>query len=638
MPRQISRRKLLQLGVATPFNRNLVGQNGTTDSTGYSRPGPDTGGVQSRDYGFTADYLYVWGNADTIVRRNQDEFFSVVNSLEASNVFFSWRSLRPGDGTGGGPSPRRVDEFIDRADSENVKIRGMVGAKGKEDIENRSGQAIDEVEKWQRERDNLSGIHLNLEPHEWEIREFLQHFYATLEGLTADLFPEVSISIPPWWNDQRWFGQFKSVRDHPRVDFIDVQAYADQVGYENKNDKGVRRSTELALTNHGDGYSSTPYVNTLELQDCRRSNVDGKATFWEEGGNVVRNVIDRLDANPPVGGADQHYGFAIHAYHPLPRYERKERELSGRPPSREITVTPGTTALFDATALNYPGDNVHVTWYVDGKKKFEPYALYGQLPYRCKGTGLMQSFDESGTHEVRVETFDTRDRKRKLNSLQWTVNVHSGGNTPPTVERVVPESRTVTFRRDEKSKIDFELRATDSTGLDRVIWWINQCDAVVATTSLNGTDETASVSFDVGAQCPLRPIVVDEEGAMTWFDGWEFKEEATGLGYSVRTVEICGNVRNGQCFDPSRQFSTGERVYTLIVFENVETEISVRHELYDPDDTLVYTASNTNTDDEKGDSVYWSWIYHEPVEVGTYTSVIIVNGGEKRFEPEFTVE
>lgn len=196
-----------------------------------------------------------------------------------------------------------------------------------------------------------------------------------------------------------------------------------------------------------------------------------------------------------------------------------------RSPSRDVSVAPGTTILFEAFFPKQASEKSSVTWYVDGEEKFGPYALYGQIPAKRKGTAFMQKFDSTGNHSVEVKLFKTLDKEVELDSLRWSVDVASDGNTPPAVERVNPTSKTVQFNREKEEEIKFELRAEDSTGLNRVVWWINQYDAVPGTTALDGTTDTASISFDVQDRRPLRPVILDSEGAMTWFDGWEFVTE-----------------------------------------------------------------------------------------------------------------
>lgn len=208
--------------------------------------------------------------------------------------------------------------------------------------------------------------------------------------------------------------------------------------------------------------------------------------------------------------------------------EAKEGEggkLKRYDPSREqISVTPGTTILLEAVSPDLSQTDVTYSWSIDGEEQTGPYALYGQVPFEREGTALRQKFETAGQHTVKAEIYESYDKKNRIDTVQWVVEVTSGGNEPPMVERVTPTSNTVSFGRNDDEKTKFTLRAEDSTGLNKVIWWITQCDAVVDTTSLDGTSDTASLSFDVESRCPLRPLVVDEKGAMTWFDGWEFKE------------------------------------------------------------------------------------------------------------------
>lgn len=198
-------------------------------------------------------------------------------------------------------------------------------------------------------------------------------------------------------------------------------------------------------------------------------------------------------------------------------------------PRRELTARPETTLLFEALARGYRGNRASATWYVDGRRRYGPDAFYGQLGTSARST-FTTTFDSTGTHRVRAELYDEgkshEENADPIGTVEWTVRVTADGNRPPTVERVKPKADTLTASRDSTEPVEFVASATDPDGeLDRIVWWISQCDVVVAVSPASGSKDTAKLSYAPEPGCPLVACAIDERGAMTWSDPWLIEME-----------------------------------------------------------------------------------------------------------------
>ena len=198
-------------------------------------------------------------------------------------------------------------------------------------------------------------------------------------------------------------------------------------------------------------------------------------------------------------------------------------------PKRKFTATPGTTLLFEALARGYRGERPDAVWYVDGNREYGPDAFYGQLGSngRCTHT---QTFDSTGTHRVRAALYDDgradEEGADPIGTVEWTVRVTADGNRPPTVEKVEPSGDAVTASRDSTEPVEFVARAEDPDGdLDRIVWWIGQCDEVIAVSELDGSSDTGRLTFAPDPGCPLVARAVDERGAMAQSGAWLFESD-----------------------------------------------------------------------------------------------------------------
>lgn len=253
--------------------------------------------------------------------------------------------------------------------------------------------------------------------------------------------------------------------------------------------------------------------------------------------------------------------FAVAALTGVPTNATAQNaEVERLNPGPEVSVVPETLVLFEVAVRNYSKRDYRKRLYVDGEQRgAEPDVLYGQLD-RGDRDVVTARFDSEGTHRVRLDFHDDNDER--FETLRWQVRVEGGANSPPSAERVTPQAKVIEIPPDENRPREFALRATDSEGgLDRVVWWINQCDDVVGVSSVSGSSDTARVRFDPYGGCPLRPLLVDEDGAAAWYDGWIIQRNDRAGNY-VRIVSDGGGVANYEftATGSVRQIDSGDEV------------------------------------------------------------------------------
>ncbi|WP_137286288.1 hypothetical protein [Halorussus salinisoli] len=243
----------------------------------------------------------------------------------------------------------------------------------------------------------------------------------------------------------------------------------------------------------------------------------------------------------------------------IPSTVARSADIERLSPAREVSVVPGTQILFEVAVRDSGGDDYRKRLYVNGERSHaEPDAFYGQLD-RADREVMTHTFDRRGTHRVRLEFH--RDGAT-FGTVRWTVRVADDGDRPPTAERLEPRAKVVELATDESRRRTFRLRATDPDGeLDRVVWWSNQCDEVVGVSPLSGSRDEATVSYDPYGGCPLRPAVVDADGAVSWDDGWILRR-ADAAGHYVRIESEGGGVARYEfsASESVRQVDEGDEV------------------------------------------------------------------------------
>lgn len=266
-----------------------------------------------------------------------------------------------------------------------------------------------------------------------------------------------------------------------------------------------------------DAYVYTGEIIAFDSTDCSEFNV------WVNGTDQSACALNQ-NYNAEVGSATDENEARDDADETGVTVERVR-------PNPEVTVVPGTRLLFEFTARNYRGDRLSKRIYVDGEGGYggEPDLFYEQLDTANRDV-LSLKFDTKGTHRVRVDVYDADETR--LGTVRWTVNVSTGGNEPPTVERVAPSQMVLSVSPDSRPTHDFTIRTTDPDGsLDSVVWWTSQCDQLLGTASLQGSSATATLSYEAYPGCPVAPFVIDDTGAITWFSGWLIREDGSSRNY-----------------------------------------------------------------------------------------------------------
>ncbi len=199
-------------------------------------------------------------------------------------------------------------------------------------------------------------------------------------------------------------------------------------------------------------------------------------------------------------------------------------------PRSEVTVSVDSKMLFEVATRNHSGDHIDTTWYVDGQEQsaLGPY----HAAFQSQGKDFLRHrFGSTGTHTVRVVVHD--ENGQELGEKEWTVHVTGGRkNTPPNVEPIAPDG-DVTIPEGSTKQVHFRLRASDLDGnLDRAMWWLSQCDRYLGSSSLEGGQDTASITHEASPHgCGLYAWVVDENGEMTRIqDGWMLQRGTTEAG------------------------------------------------------------------------------------------------------------
>lgn len=200
-----------------------------------------------------------------------------------------------------------------------------------------------------------------------------------------------------------------------------------------------------------------------------------------------------------------------------------DRGLVRAAPASEVTAISDSIVLFEAVAPDHSGEYLRADWYVDGEERVGPGAFYGHM----NGRGRLAStfrFEETDTHAVRLEAYEKNEsggRGDHVGTLRWTIEVGPDGNRPPSVELVSPD-QPISVAQDSPERRTFEVAVSDPEGdLDRVVWWIGQCDDVVAVSNVAGESDTARISFAPKWGCPLAVRAIDAGGLVTKLYGWD---------------------------------------------------------------------------------------------------------------------
>ncbi|MFC7249928.1 hypothetical protein ACFQJ5_08770 [Halomicroarcula sp. GCM10025324] len=191
-----------------------------------------------------------------------------------------------------------------------------------------------------------------------------------------------------------------------------------------------------------------------------------------------------------------------------------ETETSARritPVNGSATVAPETEVLFEIAVPEYVDGGVETRWTVDGRDVTDVGPLHDE--YLHNGMDfLQQTFDSAGAYDVTALLLD--ESGEETDSVTWTVTVEDGGSRPPVLDRPTA-AQEVTYS-DESTAIDLTIATSDPDGdLHRTVWFLRGGDAYLGSTSVEGEEDTATVSVDTFCDyCRVFVLLVDENGAV----------------------------------------------------------------------------------------------------------------------------
>lgn len=254
-----------------------------------------------------ADAVYVWGLASDIILNSsaRSTFFSDMDAVNASEVYFSWGAYADSSATGSD-----LENFVRDARDHGIEVHIMSGPTPGEDAPSTFyNDIMFDIIGWMNDHIQPDGIHLDIEPGDGDLATFLDTYETVLTQIeTNDALYGVPLSVAwrDWWT-QNELSKTKNVRDHSRVDFVVSMSYSD-------SESEIRTDTkETMMTSDGwlgRSYSSKEYVVAVEIQP----GVDPDITLHEEGESATADILAALDSDPTPGN---YRGTAIHYYGPL---------------------------------------------------------------------------------------------------------------------------------------------------------------------------------------------------------------------------------------------------------------------------------------------------------------------------------
>jgi len=205
------------------------------------------------------------------------------------------------------------------------------------------------------------------------------------------------------------------------------------------------------------------------------------------------------------------------------------------PVERDVTIEPGTQILFELSADETVEGPILAEWEIDGDTDYELGPFHTE--YRAEGEEFYkQTFTEAGTYDV-TATVLNQDLER-VGTVEWTVRVEEGANEAPSAtpadgggEITLEEDDETGLAIDEGETVDLTLDVSDPDGnLHRVVWFYGLQDVRLGTTSVSGSQDTATISVERACQCPVIVWVVDESGTVTERTVWNFNITQSSAG------------------------------------------------------------------------------------------------------------
>ncbi|MCU4927046.1 hypothetical protein OB905_13840 [Halobacteria archaeon AArc-dxtr1] len=254
-------------------------------------------------------------------------------------------------------------------------------------------------------------------------------------------------------------------------------------------------------------------------------------------------------------------------------------DLETKIPDGDLTISPETTVQFEVEALD-PDERQQTLWWVDGEQVGTSMNPLPAIYYAERGAHYWQeTFESPGTVDVAAAVIP--DDGDGTYAARWEVDVGDEGARSPSIDEFRPDEEVVGVADDDE--ITFELDVSDDNGgLDRVVWWLSQADAILDVSDVSGEQDTATLSVDGGGlchTCRVDPWVLCADGrAARLEETWEIDrhwDEGDGDGGEL-TVDIRGT---------NAPVDAGEYLEVIVDLENTgeqrrddELELVVGHD------------------------------------------------------------
>ena len=259
---------------------------------------------------FESKGIYVWGFSTEFFKNEneRERFFNLIKNDGIKTAFLSIDESLFAD-----PACK---EFVKEA-NENLQVHAMIGANWSAGDADKIDPFVRAVLKYNAENPDymFSGIHLDAEPRDYPLKDFLGEYKEKLIDMKTRLNYNgetissqkmaLSIDVGCWWANEP--NDLKDLIGVPDLDYITIMAYRDNatdiIGLANK-------VTSIAQE------KGKPFVISLETQEGVLKDGDFKpdqpVTFFEEGQCELQQELEKLEEN--YKDDELFKGFAIHYY------------------------------------------------------------------------------------------------------------------------------------------------------------------------------------------------------------------------------------------------------------------------------------------------------------------------------------
>lgn len=244
--------------------------------------------------------IYVWdyGPILTTNIQAQERFFDQVHDLDLNTIFLSWGALQT-------TSTTNLASFIKTSHEQGLQVHALIGTAGDNAVAN-AEESVPRIIEYNRDQSfaaKFDGIHLNIEPRDTDLNEFLDKYQILLDKLLDEDITEndeltVSAAVGWWWGNT---SSKKTVQlvEHEIFDYITIMAYWN-------TEQEIRNRLEPIVSD-----TEVSYVLAVETQEFAKDTTNKNVTFYEQGESAVNEVLSNIESNPPT---PEFSGFAYHYF------------------------------------------------------------------------------------------------------------------------------------------------------------------------------------------------------------------------------------------------------------------------------------------------------------------------------------